>query len=132
MAAILSPSRRSYDPVSLQIPPDDDEKKDSFSLHSRTPLTTYPPMPAPSTSAYDPERASPGERKGHARTGDHPARPGMSSSPSWDLFAGARKAYGQFDTANATEPHLVFAEGDTPNTVVRAAYLPFKHDYNGL
>jgi hypothetical protein len=38
---------------------------------------------------------------------------------SWDLLGGARKfneAYEQFDPRNASEQHLVFADGDLPNS----------------
>jgi len=37
---------------------------------------------------------------------------------SWDLLGGARKfgqAYEHFDSRNASEQHLVFADGDLPN-----------------
>ena len=40
---------------------------------------------------------------------------------SWDLLGGARKfneAYEQFDPRNASEQHLVFADGDLPNSKV--------------
>jgi hypothetical protein len=42
-------------------------------------------------------------------------------SSSWDLLGGARKineAYEQFDPRNASEQHLVFADGDLPNSKV--------------
>jgi len=40
---------------------------------------------------------------------------------SWDMLGGARKigqAYEQFDSRNASEQHLAFAEGDLPNSKV--------------
>ncbi|KAI0035878.1 hypothetical protein K488DRAFT_42300 [Vararia minispora EC-137] len=39
----------------------------------------------------------------------------MSGSNSWDLFAGARRA-ARFDSANASQAHLAFADGDIPKT----------------
>jgi len=42
-------------------------------------------------------------------------------SSSWDMLGGARKineAYEQFDPRNASEQHLVFADGDLPNSKV--------------
>ena len=54
--------------------------------------------------------------------------PGQSSglhqggrSGSWDMLAGIRKiehSYDRFDTRNASEAHLVFADGDVPNNKV--------------
>lgn len=46
----------------------------------------------------------------------------MSRNGSWDLFAGVRKfeqGYEQFDTRNASESHLRFADGDLPKNKVR-------------
>jgi hypothetical protein len=103
------------------MPVEEEEKVDSASYTSHAPLNTYPPSNANASasnvnvSSFDPERNDSGSRRGHARTGDHPARPGLASSPSWDLFAGARS----YDAANATEAHLAFADGDVPNTPVR-------------
>ena len=44
-----------------------------------------------------------------------------NKNPSWDLLAGYRKfehSYEEFDTRKASEKHLVFADGDVPNTAV--------------
>ncbi|KAF9793059.1 Mechanosensitive ion channel-domain-containing protein [Thelephora terrestris] len=49
----------------------------------------------------------------------------MSKNPSWDLLAGYRKfehSYEEFDTRNASEKHLVFADGDVPNTAFVRCY----------
>lgn len=48
-------------------------------------------------------------------------------SSSWDVLGGARKfneAYEQFDPRNASEQHLVFADGDLPNSKVSHRLLP--------
>ena len=45
---------------------------------------------------------------------------------SWDLLGGARKfvqAYEQFDPRNASEQHLVFADGELPNSKVSYLYF---------
>ncbi|THH18467.1 hypothetical protein EUX98_g8949, partial [Antrodiella citrinella] len=48
---------------------------------------------------------------------------GGSRNGSWDLLAGIRKfehSYEEFDTRNASQAHLAFADGDTPkNTFMR-------------
>ena len=46
-------------------------------------------------------------------------------SPSWDLLSGYKKfehSYEEFDTRKASEKHLVFADGDVPNTTVSVSY----------
>ncbi|KZV69518.1 hypothetical protein PENSPDRAFT_676041 [Peniophora sp. CONT] len=58
----------------------------------------------------------------HRRTGDGASRPGLSSSQSWDLFAGVRRGYQDFDSANASEQHLAFADGDVPKTALVRFY----------
>jgi hypothetical protein len=66
---------------------------------------SFSEMPAPDTSSG----------KGH-----------ISKSPSWDLLSGYRKfenSYEEFDTRNASEKHLVFADGDVPNTTVSLAFF---------
>ncbi|KAF9654005.1 hypothetical protein BDM02DRAFT_3086356 [Thelephora ganbajun] len=54
------------------------------------------------------------------------ARGHQSKSPSWDLLASYRKlehSYEEFDTRNASEKYLAFADGDVPNT----AFVRFYH-----
>ena len=66
---------------------------------------SYPPMPTPESSGG----------RGH-----------LHKSPSWDLLAGYKKfehSYEEFDTRNASEKHLVFADGDIPNTAVSVTYV---------
>ena len=49
-----------------------------------------------------------------------------SKSPSWDILAGYKKfehSYEEFDTRKASEKHLVFADGDVPNSAVSAKFL---------
>lgn len=63
--------------------------------------TSYPEMPQPHDGAH----------LGHAGSG----------GSSWDLLAGIRKfehSYEEFDTRNASEAHLAFAEGDIPSNGV--------------
>ncbi|KAI0717187.1 hypothetical protein C8T65DRAFT_572201 [Cerioporus squamosus] len=45
----------------------------------------------------------------------------QSRNASWDLLAGMRKfeqGYEQFDSRNASESHLAFADGDIPKNKV--------------
>lgn len=124
-----------------------DDRLDSISLSARsdTPIvpppsipTTYPPyssssnamasddarrvqMPGPN---YDAERAarphfSPNES---SSTQPHPNRPHSTRNPSWDLLSGIKRfehGYEEFDSRNASEAHLAFADGDMPNNKVR-------------
>nr|VWO97655.1 C6 zinc finger protein [Ganoderma boninense] len=49
----------------------------------------------------------------------------MSRNGSWDLFAGVKKferGYEQFDTRNASESHLRFADGDIPKNKLAKLY----------
>ncbi|KIY73032.1 hypothetical protein CYLTODRAFT_342952 [Cylindrobasidium torrendii FP15055 ss-10] len=50
------------------------------------------------------------------------ARPTSSRNPSWDMLRGKFDGYEQFDSRNASEAHLVFAEGDMPNDKVSKFY----------
>lgn len=46
-----------------------------------------------------------------------------AANSSWDLLSGVRKfesEYEHFDSRNAKEKHLQFAEGDLPNNRVRS------------
>lgn len=50
----------------------------------------------------------------------------LRKSPSWDLLSGYRKfehSYEEFDTRNASQKHLVFADGDVPNTAVSVPFF---------
>ncbi|GLB37046.1 putative mechanosensitive ion channel [Lyophyllum shimeji] len=63
------------------------------------------------SSPYDPER-------GQVSAGQSP-HSGRSRSGSWDLLAGIKKfesSYEEFDTRNASEAHLAFADGDIPKS----------------
>lgn len=73
-----------------------------------------------SLRGYDAERAGgpmpmPGQSSGFQH---HDNRSG-----SWDLLAGIRKfeqSYEEFDSRNASQAHLAFAEGDMPKNGVSA------------
>ncbi|TEB38382.1 hypothetical protein FA13DRAFT_1726059 [Coprinellus micaceus] len=52
--------------------------------------------------------------------------PGGSRASSWDLLGGIKKieqSYEQFDTRNASQSHLVYADGDMPKNKLSKAYL---------
>ncbi|KAL4264733.1 Mechanosensitive ion channel protein [Pleurotus pulmonarius] len=120
-----------------------DERLDSISLSARsdTPIVSPPSIPAtypPHSSSsnamasdgarrvqmpdpnYDAERAarphfSPNES---SSTQPHPNRPHSTRNPSWDLLSGIKRfehGYEEFDSRNASEAHLAFADGDMPN-----------------
>ena len=120
---------------------------DTMSINSAAPLhqqnnpidTSYPPVSSPPSAGLTPvnERRpqfSPGNSDVEANkegdsysqmpTPEPSGRKGhghLNKSPSWDLLAGYRKfehSYEEFDTRNASEKHLVFADGDVPNTAV--------------
>ena len=106
---------------------------DSLSLHSNTPLApqqTYQHMPPmPGTHSTDSAVITK-----DFSSGSTPARPygaGTDSTrpnSSWDLLAGIRKfehEYSEFDTRNATQPHLRFADGDVPKNKVCCSVFPF-------
>ncbi|KAI0063682.1 hypothetical protein BV25DRAFT_1801709 [Artomyces pyxidatus] len=70
------------------------------------------------------ERAE-SSRNPHFNTYNANSHPTSSRNSSWDLLAGVRKfesAYDQFDSRNASEQHLAFAEGDIPNTKISRLY----------
>ena len=94
---------------------------------------------APSYGQYDAERAQTypmdrrgktmpmptpgGEGGGSADFGSGHGR-GQSRNASWDLLAGMRKfeqGYEQFDSRNASQAHLAFADGDIPKNKVRTS-----------
>ena len=88
--------------------------------------------PSQSFRQYDAQSGRP-YQLGHAgdRTQSMPT-PGDSQdfghprnhrNTSWDLLAGVRKGYEQFDSANASESHLAFADGDVPKNKVCCLYF---------
>lgn len=116
------------------------------------PVPSYPPapqlphsssMPGPSSSRksrhvrvqMSTDHSPPGyDADQRAQTmplpGQHPTLH-HSGSSSWDLLAGIRKfehSYEEFDTRNASEAHLAFAEGDMPTNRVRRSSLRLLFD----
>ncbi|KAH9963910.1 Mechanosensitive ion channel-domain-containing protein [Russula dissimulans] len=112
----------------------------SYTSHSRTPLNSNNPHPAQSTTSIAPPplpaapiytssqtqavqglppQAYHEHHEHQPKTQNREQRPDHSvRNSSWDLLGGARKfgqAYEQFDPRNASEQHLVFADGDLPN-----------------
>jgi hypothetical protein len=79
-------------------------------------------MATASMPHYDAERAQTG-------SGSSPdGRPKLSNrtSSGWRVLEGAKKlerSYDEFDTRNASQDHLVYADGDTPkNKVISLAF----------
>lgn len=113
------------------------EVKDSLSLESATPLSARPPLqPLPYAPVSGSSPGVNGSFQGRPQRYDSPyvnkgqvpgdaassGRPNNSRNSSWDVFSGLKKfeqGYEQFDTRNASEAHLQFADGDIPNGKVR-------------
>jgi hypothetical protein len=114
---------------------DDLDPATSLSYTSHMPLKKN--HPAQSATSMPPQHGvsyndnisqSPADREGlppqvyddsHPQSQQH--TPSTRNS-SWDLLGGARKfgeAYEQFDSRNASEQHLAFADGDLPNSKVK-------------
>lgn len=121
--------KSSLDVTSLNVT-DDLEHAPSLPYTSRIPLSHNP---AQSTTSIPPKHGDNSSRmqvdregdppqvfvESHSQSQQHPSHNPRSSS--WDLLGGARKfghAYEQFDPRNASEQHLVFADGDLPNSKV--------------
>jgi hypothetical protein len=101
-----------------------DERTDARSTHSRAPLAPgYPPPPPPAMSMPMPETKG-GMYDTESRAGSRAdLRPKNGRSSSWDLLSGIKNfeaEYEGYDSRKASEAHLAFAEGDLPNTKVRA------------
>lgn len=119
--------------------------QDTMSINSAAPLhnqhnpvdTGYPPVSNPHSSGLTPvherrvqfpqedpdlEANKEGGSYSEMPTPDPSGGRGHTSkNPSWDLLAGYKKfehSYEEFDTRKASEKHLVFADGDVPNTTV--------------
>jgi hypothetical protein len=111
---------------------DDLEHATSLSYTSHIPLNRDP-NPAQSTTSILPKHAEDPSQTQADREGDPPqvyfeshSQGHNPRSSSWDLLGGARKfgqAYEQFDPRNASEQHLVFADGDLPNSKVGHHFL---------
>lgn len=106
----------------------------NMSTHSGTPLNQppeiYPPPPLPSSHVQFPQEApiypEQPKRPGfpHTSSGSTTGGGHNSRNASWDMLGnGYRKfehSYETFDTRNASEAHLAFADGDTPKNGVRS------------
>ena len=122
---LMSQVKRSQDGKSSLDVTDDLEHATSLSYTSHLPLNRNPAQSAPqhgdspSQTQDDREGYSP---KVNFDSNSQSQRPQHSSrNSSWDLLGGARKfgqAYEHFDPRNASEEHLVFADGDLPNSKV--------------
>lgn len=105
-------------------------------LHPSSHTTNmYPPAPSTSPTAVPLMSSAPAtpmpvpSRHASSRTDpvDHAERAGIPGLPysghgqhsaSWDVLSGVKKfeqSYQEFDPRNASEAHLAFADGDTPN-----------------
>lgn len=117
--------KRSQDVKSSFDVTDDLEHVTALSYTSHIPLNDR--NPAQSTTSLHPQHSDDPSQTLVAREGQVPQQVYSQKqhqkqhprSSSWDLLGGARKineAYEQFDPRNASEQHLVFADGDIPNS----------------
>ena len=123
---LMSQGKRSLDVKSSLDVTDDLEHATSLSYTSGMQLN------AQSTTSLPPQHGDHPSQTQAGREGNPPQvyfdsqsesqRPQHKSrNSSWDLLGGARKfgqAYEHFDPRNASEQHLVFADGDLPNSKV--------------
>jgi len=135
--------------------------QDNMSIHSAAPLhqqnnpidTGYPPVSNPPSAGLTPvherhvqfshagsdvEANKEGGSPSEMPTPNPSPGPGHTNkSPSWDLLAGYKKfehSYEEFDTRKASEKHLVFADGDVPNTavsVISSSAMPLISRFEG-
>lgn len=108
----------------------------AFSTHSTTSLMTSTAdehvrriqLQDTRPVTYDPERAQtmPNPERSEKVPGmPMPERPGNRRTTSWDLLNQMKtnlNAYEEFDSRNASEAHLAFAEGDVPKNKVSKLY----------
>jgi len=108
---------------------EDLDRATSMSHSSRIRLNKNP---AQSTASIPPQYALPiddpsqpqVDREGlpsQVYSDEHPQHSNSARNSSWDLLGGARNighAYEQFDSRNASQQHLAFANGDLPNSKV--------------
>jgi hypothetical protein len=122
---------------------DDLDHATSLSYTSHMPLNnSHPAQSATSIPSQhgifynDKISQSPADGEGFPPQAYHDSHPqsqqhtGSSPNSSWDLLGGARKfgeAYEHFDSRNASEQHLAFADGDLPNSKVKLS-IPIAFD----
>lgn len=124
--------------------------QDTMSINSAAPLhqqtnpadTGYPPVSNPPSAGLTPVHearvqfgSTESDVEANKEARSYPQMPTPDStggrghtgkSPSWDLLAGYKKfehSYEEFDTRNASQKHLVFADGDIPNTPVSLVFF---------
>ena len=127
---LMQQGKRSQDVKSSFDVTDDLEHTTALSYTSHFPLNDR--NAAQSTTSLHPQHGDDPSQTQVGREEDglqqvyfdsHSQNPHKQHNPSssWDLLGGARKineAYEQFDPRNASEQHLVFADGDLPNSKV--------------
>ena len=136
---LMQQGKRSQDVKSSFDVTDDLEHATALSYTSHIPLNDR--NAARSTTSLNPQHGDdPSQTQVDREDGDpqqvyfdshsQNQRPQHPRGSSWDLLGGARKineAYEQFDSRNASEQHLVFADGDLPNSKVSHRLLFLVH-----
>ena len=132
--------RRSQDVKSSIDVTDDLEHATTLSYTSRIPLNDVNPAQSttslhpqygddPSPTQADREEEDPQKVYFDSHSENQHQKQHNPRGASWDLLGGARKfneAYEQFDPRNASEQHLVFADGDLPNSKASPRLFSFR------
>ncbi|KAG6866364.1 hypothetical protein C0991_005285 [Blastosporella zonata] len=130
------PSRDGYSEIELSSGPYVGQNTNSTTHLKET--TAYPTAPQNIESHQFSNSTSPlssSPRVAFASPQDAergPAAPGLpyhskSRNSSWDLLGGIKRlehSYEQFDMRNASQAHLVYADGDVPKTKDGGPHLP--------
>lgn len=138
----LRPSESMPDLSEISEPKPQLRSDDNMSMNSDSPLQpnpggfVYPSMTTGKhiqiqdfgqrpMEGYDPERGrSATTLPGSGRSTPGGGRGGhMPRNSSWDILAGIRNDYEEFDTRKASEAHLSFAQGDIPDNKVSTSKL---------
>lgn len=123
------------DPLSISYTAQENPISRSLSLSSSSPqahmyppgrASPSPPQPAPGNPRHVHMKDETIEMKqqpslDEAERAGRPVMNTHSSTSSWDLLSGVRKfehGYTEFDSRNASESHLAFADGDVPKNKV--------------
>ncbi|KAI0779722.1 Mechanosensitive ion channel-domain-containing protein [Fomes fomentarius] len=102
---------------------DSDPLARSFRQYDEERAQTYP-LNSGTAGGRRGARSVPMSSPGSGESGDFASgvAKGNTRNGSWDLLAGVRNGYEQFDSRNASESHLAFAEGDVPKNKLAKFY----------
>ena len=130
---LVHPSNRVSDDYDCGLTPTkeqgDGTRRDSISLNSaahlnpRQSMSASPrPMPFPHAD-YASASAAAATIPSASQATSSTTKSHKANNSSWDLLAGIRKDFEDFDPRNAREAHLQFAQGDIPDNSVSLQVL---------